>query len=39
VSLEARAPWQPRRPRTWLLDEGWRIHGLLHPAELPAVHR
>jgi REP element-mobilizing transposase RayT len=41
VSLPARArvPWAPRRPRTWLLDEGWRIHGLLHPAELPARPR
>ena len=32
----SRIPWHPRRPRTWLLDEGWRIHGLLHPAEQPA---
>jgi REP element-mobilizing transposase RayT len=38
VSLsDGRARWKPRRPRTWLLDEGWRIHGLLHPAELPAT--
>ncbi len=36
VSLPTRIPWQPRRARTWLLDEGWRIRGLLHPAELPA---
>jgi putative transposase len=35
VSLPTREPWKPWRPRTWLLDEGWRIHGLLHPAELP----
>jgi REP element-mobilizing transposase RayT len=33
----SRVPWHSRRPRTWLLDEGWRIHGLLHPAERPAT--
>lgn len=36
VSLPTSVPWQPRRACTWLLDEGWRIHGLLHPAEIPA---
>jgi putative transposase len=38
VSLPARSrvPWKPRAPRTWLLEEGWRRRGLLHPAELPA---
>jgi REP element-mobilizing transposase RayT len=35
---DGRVRWKPRRPRTWLLDEGWRIHGLLHPAELPATY-
>jgi len=39
VSLPTREPWRPRRPHTWLHDEGWRIHGLLHPAELPAAAR
>jgi REP element-mobilizing transposase RayT len=26
-------PWQHPRPRTWLLGEGWRLHGLLDPLE------
>ena len=23
--------WPPNRPRTWLLERGWRMHGLLDP--------
>jgi hypothetical protein len=26
-------PWVHPRPRTWLLERGWRIHGLLDPGE------
>lgn len=29
-------PWPPRKPRTWLLDEGWSRRGLLRPSEGPA---
>jgi hypothetical protein len=28
------APWEHPRPRTWLLGEGWRVHGLLDPREV-----
>jgi len=30
------APCDVARPRTWLLRVGWRRHGLVDPAELPA---
>jgi REP element-mobilizing transposase RayT len=30
-------PWARVRPRTWLLDVGWRKHGLLDPTEAPAA--
>lgn len=39
MPTRSRVPWQPRRPRTWLLGEGWRIHGLVHPAEQPKTAR
>ncbi len=29
-------PWPPRKPRTWLLDEGWTRRGRLRPSEGPA---
>lgn len=29
-------PWPPRKPRTWLLDEGWTRRGLVRPSEGPA---
>ena len=29
----ATEPWARPRPRTWLLERGWRIHGLLAPRE------
>jgi hypothetical protein len=30
------APVAP--PRTWLLNTGWRRHGLLDPSEIPGAH-
>jgi hypothetical protein len=27
------------RARTWLLRKGWRIHGLLHPVDVPGAAR
>lgn len=39
-ALEAAAPDTPppvARARTWLLDVGWRRHGLLDPADVPAA--
>lgn len=30
------APWPIVTPRTWLLRAGWRRHGLLDPADVPA---
>jgi REP element-mobilizing transposase RayT len=34
---EAEARPEVARPRTWLLQIGWRRHGLVDPAELPGV--
>jgi hypothetical protein len=33
------APWAHPRPRTWLLERGWRVHGLLDPREARRVGR
>jgi len=32
---ESGAPREVARPRTWLLRVGWRVHGLVDPAEVP----
>jgi putative transposase len=29
-------PWTETAPRTWLLAQGWKRHGLIHPAETPS---
>ena len=29
------APWPPAHPRTWMLEKGWRLLGLLDPHEVP----
>jgi putative transposase len=32
-------PWTAIRPRTWLLARGWKVHGLISPAETPGALR
>jgi hypothetical protein len=34
-STEARSLREVAWPRTWLLTDGWRLHGLVDPAEVP----
>ena len=30
--------WPILRPRTWLLEKGWKKHGLIDPWDIPSAH-